>query len=146
MKPRAAKPKDERAKVIAKIHVAKKQLGLDDDTYRDLLERVTGKRSAKDLDPRELLAVVNALRAAGWKGATNPRSGKPHVRKIWAMWHAMKVDGVVKANDERAALRAFVERLTGVTDPEWLTPEQGSTVIESIKQWKKRVESEQGAS
>lgn len=146
MKPRAAKPKDDRTKLLAKIHVAKKQLGLDDDTYRDLLERVTGKRSAGELEERELLAVLNAFREAGWKGATAPRSGKPHVRKVWAIWQSMRDAGIVTADDSRAALRAFVLRLTGVADPEWLTADQATKVTESLKQWKKRVERSEASS
>ncbi|MCO2667365.1 regulatory protein GemA, partial [Pseudomonas aeruginosa] len=37
-----------RAVNLAKIHIAKAQLGMDDDTYRALLARVAGVRSAKD--------------------------------------------------------------------------------------------------
>jgi phage gp16-like protein len=35
--------------VLAKVHVAKKQLALDDDTYRTMLRSVAGVDSAKDL-------------------------------------------------------------------------------------------------
>ncbi len=37
-------------KKLAVIHIVKKELGLTDDEYRDLLERETGVRSARDLD------------------------------------------------------------------------------------------------
>ena len=43
---------------LAAIHLGKKELGLDDDTYRDMLEQVTGKRSAKGLNDDELVAVL----------------------------------------------------------------------------------------
>lgn len=43
---------------LAAIHVAKKRLRLDDETYRSLLERVGGHRSAKDLDPHARRAVL----------------------------------------------------------------------------------------
>lgn len=135
----------ERTKLLAKIHVAKKQLALDDETYRDVLERVTGLRSAKELEERELVRVLDAFRQSGWvdssksaNAAQTPKSTKPHVRKIWALWTAMCKSGYVDAKDTRAALRAFVENRTSVTDPEWLTPEQATTVIESLKQWQRR--------
>ncbi len=32
--------------LIAKIHVAKAQLNLDDEQYRDIVRRITGKDSA----------------------------------------------------------------------------------------------------
>ncbi|MBF7683936.1 regulatory protein GemA [Acinetobacter sp. B5B] len=51
---------------LATIHVAKKTLGLDDDTYRDLLAQVTGKRSAKDLNQDELIAVLKHLETLGF--------------------------------------------------------------------------------
>lgn len=35
---------------LAKIHLAKKQLALDDDEYRAILLSVTGRQSAADLD------------------------------------------------------------------------------------------------
>ncbi len=65
-----------RSRKLAAIHIAAGQLKLDDDTYRALLERVTGKRSAADLETREASAVLDELRRLG---APNPRAaGKPH--------------------------------------------------------------------
>lgn len=50
---RPAKPTSTANKIkqseLAKIHIAKKQLGLDDDTYRAMLKQVAGVISAKDL-------------------------------------------------------------------------------------------------
>ncbi len=37
-------------KKLAIIHIVKRDLGLTDDAYRDLLQAATGVRSAKDLD------------------------------------------------------------------------------------------------
>lgn len=39
-------------KKLAAIHIVKRELGLSDRQYRDRLERITGVRSAKDLDDR----------------------------------------------------------------------------------------------
>lgn len=39
-------------KRLAVIHIVKKELGLYDDEYRDILEKCTGVRSAKDLDEK----------------------------------------------------------------------------------------------
>lgn len=57
---------------IAKIKIGcgPKGLGLDDDTYRALLERLTGKRSAADLDWRERAKIINYL------NGQRPRSGQ----------------------------------------------------------------------
>lgn len=51
---------------LAKIHIAKSQLGLDDETYRAILARVAGVRSAKDLSPRQIGAVIEEFVRLGW--------------------------------------------------------------------------------
>lgn len=69
-----------RGKLLAVVHVGKKELGLDDDTYRDLLQAVTGKRSAKDLKIDELNKVIRALEQKGFKHESKRSFGnKPDV-------------------------------------------------------------------
>jgi len=58
---------DHRSKELAKIHVAKKQLALDDATYRAVLERLTGHASAKDLNARDRLKVLNEFHRLGFR-------------------------------------------------------------------------------
>ena len=47
-----------RRALIAKIKIAQKELGLDDGTYRAVLERVTGMRSCTECSIPELERVV----------------------------------------------------------------------------------------
>lgn len=84
----------DRQKLLARVHIARKELGLDEDTYRAMLRRLTGKDSARDLTEPELLAVINDCRVRGWKGAAKSRrapknlSGSdrsPQLRKIEAL-------------------------------------------------------------
>ena len=67
-----------RAKDLARIHLAAKQLGLDDPSYRDILRSTTGKTSAGELGPRQRFKVLQALLTLGAEVAA-PRSypGKP---------------------------------------------------------------------
>ena len=51
---------------LAVIHMGKNQLGLDDDIYRDMLEQVTGKRSAKDMTDDDLVKVIQNLDGLGF--------------------------------------------------------------------------------
>lgn len=44
---------------LAKIHALKKQLGLDDETYRALLLTHGGKASSKDMTAQEKVKVIN---------------------------------------------------------------------------------------
>ncbi len=147
---RSTQPHPARRALLAQVHLAKKELGLDEDTYRDMLAAVAGKRSASELTIPELERVVAGCRARGWQsGAAAPTthsprgrfaaSQKPHVRKVWATWGGMGRDGLI-SKASRQALRTFVERMTKCSDPEWLTPEQANVVIEGLKAWRGRLE------
>lgn len=127
-----------RRDLLAMLHIAKKELALDDETYRDLLERVTGRRSARDMSAAELGKCIDELKTRGFRPKRKaPRSSDPHVRKIWALWRQLGDDGHLRSPD-RPALRAFVKRMTGVENPDWLTQAQANTVIEALKAWLER--------
>ena len=61
---------------LAKIHIAKAQLGLDDDTYRALLARIAGVRSAKDLNKRQIGAVLAEFERLGFKPKAPTKPGR----------------------------------------------------------------------
>lgn len=128
--------------LIAKMHVAKKQLGLDDDTYRDALERVTGKRSAKDMTDGERSAVILFFTNAGFQNRpAAPRSdgrkkltGK-YAGKVQALWIGGWNLGLVKNKDD-AALLAFVKRQTGIDHTRFLRDgDDAHKVIDALKGW-----------
>lgn len=53
---------------LAKIHIAKKAVALEDDDYRDMLERVAGVRSAREMQPEHLVELQREFRRLGWDG------------------------------------------------------------------------------
>jgi phage gp16-like protein len=53
-------------KKLAVIHIVKKDLGLSDQNYRDILERETGVRSAKDLDHQGFLRLMRYFTRSGY--------------------------------------------------------------------------------
>lgn len=69
---------------LAAIHIGKKALGMDDESYRLLLSDVFGKRSAKDLSPAEQGEFLDRFKQLGFvpkkqqKPSTNkaPKWGK----------------------------------------------------------------------
>lgn len=65
-----------RTKDLARIHLAKKQLGLDDEAYRDILRQTTGKTSSADLSPKERFKLLRTLQELGAKDARS-YPGKP---------------------------------------------------------------------
>ncbi len=131
----------------AAIHVAKKQLGLDDDAYRDLLLRVGGQPSSKDMTPVQQNAVLDEMRRLGFrpasgsvrfKGARKGLEGR-FVRKLQAMWIAAWNLGVVEDRRD-SALIAFVKRQTHIDHIRWLHDKaEADKVIEAIKAWTARV-------
>ncbi len=135
--------------LLAKIHVGKKQLGLDDDTYRDMLERVTGKRSAKGLSVTKLELVVTEMEKAGFKpvkkaikkapkrAGTRPMADGELARKIRALWISLYHLGIV-ANPTESALAKYVARQAKVSALQFLRNNQADRVIESMKKWAER--------
>lgn len=126
---------------LAAIHVAKKQLGLDDETYRTMLTTVAGKRSAAELDDSGRRRVLEHLQSRGFvnvKRRPKRQSDDPLTEKIRSLWAALAERGVVRDGSEKA-LGAFVVRQTGVRSVEWVSTEQAMHVIEALKAWGKRV-------
>jgi phage gp16-like protein len=142
------------AKRLLKIvQVGRRELGLDEEDYRSLLESVTGARSAKGLSAAKLDAVITAMKGLGFKvkgGAqvagrrSPPSSAKvqaPEVRKVRAIWITMYNDGFVRDGSDDA-LGSYIKRMTananggaGIARPEWLTSAQAERVLEALKKW-----------
>ena len=57
----------QKKKMMQLVHIGKKQLALDDGTYRAVLEQVTGKASSKDCSALELRKVVEHMESHGFK-------------------------------------------------------------------------------
>ncbi|HWQ10151.1 MAG TPA: regulatory protein GemA [Holophaga sp.] len=69
-----------RTKDLARIHLAKKELGLEDDAYRTLLQGLTKKASAADLTARERWHVLKELERLGARSAQPKRyPGRPAI-------------------------------------------------------------------
>jgi phage gp16-like protein len=132
----------QKQKFIRLIHVAKRELGLDEDTYRAMLVNVTGMDSTKAMPLYKLEAVVKHLKQTGFKVRSKPQTRQLaddlQSKKIRALWLDMHDEGIVK-NPSEAALAAYVKRLTGVDSLHWLSSEQASSVIETLKKWQKRM-------
>lgn len=123
---------------LTAIHTGKKALGLDDDTYRAMLCRVTGKQSAKDLTETERTKVIEEMRRAGFKKLSRPAQmqleGK-YAKKLQALWIAGWNLGLISDNSDKALL-AFVKRQTGIDHTRFLRDSNDAfKVIEALKAW-----------
>lgn len=126
----------ERRAKLAKVHIARKSLGLGEDDYRAMLERVTGRRSAKDCDDRQLGDVLGEFARLGGKpvGATIRRApaGGAVARKARAMWISLYQLAAIEDGSE-SALEAFARRQLGVDRLQWADERQGFKLIEALK-------------
>jgi len=126
---------------LAKLHIAKKQLGLDDDTWRDLLERETGKRSSKDMNDGERGRVLDVLKQQGFKPVSNgSRKGLEgkYAPKLQALWIAGYNLGLIRNRDD-AALLAFVKRQTRIDHTRFLRyHSDADKAIQALKGWLER--------
>jgi phage gp16-like protein len=134
--------------MLAKVHLAAKELGLDEETRRDVLERVTGgHRSAGDCSDAQLDQVLAEFKRQGWKpkvvkggkaGDERPSNARrraadsPMARKARAMWISLHQLGVVRDPSERA-LEAFGRRQLGVDRLQWADESQGYRLVEALK-------------
>jgi len=125
-----------RRALLAKVHVAKKVLGLDDDTYRAVLLRVAGETSAAKCSDAQLVALVKEFEAKGFTAKAKKPSPRPAdhplALKARAMWISLHQLGVVD-NPSEPALEAFAQRQLGVAKLQWANQREGNKLIEALK-------------
>lgn len=125
----------------AAIYAARKQLGMDDDMARDLYQRVTGKRSLRDMNDNERRDVVGAMRAAGFQPG-NSKGNKgltgKYAKKLQALWIAGWNLGLMRVKTDKALI-AFVKRQTGIDHVRFLRdPDDANKAVEALKGWLRR--------
>lgn len=131
---------------LAAIHIAKAQLRLNDDEYRDILATVCGGiRSSAQLDFAGRKRFLSHLQACLRQNVQTPRQRAVSApltavqRKMWALWMQLADRGLIE-HRTMSALVAFARRQTGVERLEWLNGHQVDLVIESLKRYLKRAE------
>lgn len=112
---------------LAKIHIAKKQLGLDDDTYRSMLWTVARVRSAADLDHAGRQAVLDHLKARGFKTPSKPEVTsikRPLIAKIGALLADMKLSW--------AYAEGIAKQMHGRDKLAWCTPQELRGIVAAL--------------
>lgn len=78
--------------LIAKIHIAKQQLNMDDDTYRTILQRITGQNSTKSCHLLQLQRVMDEMERLGFMPTTKSIGRKPlHVTDVSRLMNKIAV-------------------------------------------------------
>ena len=119
---------------LSKIHIAKKDLGLDDETYRALLMRIAGVRSAKDLNPRQIGFVLAEFARLGWQSTTQQKSGrKAPVAAVDRQKLMGKVEAfLAEAKRSWAYADGMALRMFKVERVEWLDPGQLHKLVAAL--------------
>lgn len=138
--------KNARTAKIKMIQVAKRQLGLDEDTYRAAIAlAVPGKSSSSDCTVAQLDRIIDHLKRKGFK-PKRPAGSAPRperrtldtsveAKKARAIWLLLAEIGAVHDASE-SALNAYVRRQAGVDDLAWV--KDMTPVIEGLKAWAAR--------
>jgi hypothetical protein len=130
----------------ALLHVAKAQLGLTEEEYRDILKNHGGAESSVHLDEFGLEKVMRFFSEIGFKrkkdkGLRSKEKGPRRKdltilasegqRKV--IYHLMEDLGWWPAR-----LMGFIEKMTGKERPEELTKREAAKVIEGLKAMRNR--------
>lgn len=125
------------ANQIALIHVAKKQLGLDDDAYRDVLRRWGGVESSADLDAIGFHKVMIRFEQLGFRSIWTKRTfGDRHssmatpaqigfIRDMWEKYDP--------SDPDETHLNAWLFKFHQVSALRFLSAEKAKAVIPALK-------------
>jgi phage gp16-like protein len=134
----------ERSVMVAKIHVAKKQLALSEESYRDILRRVTRLDSTSSMSVSQLDRVLSEFRRLGFRPTRRAATGvskQQQIRMIHGVWGDLVELGAVEPTEAREHLRAFCARQAGISDPAFLDSIAANKVLEGLKAWRARARS-----
>jgi len=120
---------------LAKIHIAKKQLCIDDMTYREMLLNITGRRSAGLLTAVQRAKVLRHLAKAGFKvkrrAACPGRPGNmnhPEKGKMLGKIEAL----LAEAHRPWSYAHGTARRMFNVNRVQWLKPDQLHKLIAAL--------------
>ncbi|WP_159585850.1 regulatory protein GemA [Chelativorans xinjiangense] len=123
-------------KKIALLHVAKRQLGLDDDAYRDILKRWGGVETSRELEPLGFEKVMICLKELGFQSTGAKRNfgdrpgmaTPPQVALIRRLWAQYDPD-----DQGEAHLNAWLHKYHHVSVLRFVSAEKAASVIPALK-------------
>lgn len=124
-----------RPALLAKVHIARKELALQDDAYRAILTQLTGKASAKDLDDAALEKVLTHFRKCGWqaKTAAKQHGQRPQTVKS-RQAYLDKIEALLAdAGRHWNYAQALPTRMFGVEKLEWCDDDQVRSVMVALE-------------
>ncbi|WP_051284501.1 gp16 family protein [Desulforegula conservatrix] len=128
---------------LATIHIAKAQLGMDDDTYREMLASF-GLKSSKDASIPKLNEIITHLESKGFeskKRKNQPKAVKGQAPETALMGKigALLADGKL----QWAYGHGIAKKMFGVERLEWCDCQQLRKVVAALEYNKKRLAKKQ---
>ena len=130
-----------RRSMIAKIQIARKDLAMDEDDYRQIVFDKTGRTSLKEASERDLHDVLEVMKAKGFRPLAKigqvAAAQHPVAKKARALWISLYQLGVVH-NPSEQALEAFGCKMLKCDKLVWANQRDGYKLIEALKDMAKR--------
>lgn len=138
--------KPPRARCYTLLAVGKKQLGWDDEFYRDVFlvkygaTKVNGRVSASTLEFGKLHEAVESMKRSGFKPVKKSVVSRatdwrvPRIKKITALWFALHDGGVINSPGE-VAMQRWCASITKKAKLEWADARDLNNCIEALKSW-----------
>lgn len=127
-----AKP-DQRVRELGRIHCLKRDLGLDDEAYRNVLWAVARVDSAAQLDAHDRIAVIHLQAHAQRAGIRRPKARqKPAMHKaaLVSKVRALLMDAKPRRDDAYAD--GMAQRMFGVERFTWCEPAQLHKLVAAL--------------
>ena len=122
------KVSERRRKLLSVVHIAKAELGLDDDTYRAVL-RTFGTDSSADLDDAGLMDLIRHFERCGYKSrARKPAALTGPKRRLLSKIYALLTSG--KKSWDYAD--GIAKRMFKTEKTEWLDGDQLRGIIAAL--------------
>lgn len=120
--------------LLGKAHIAKKQLGLDDETYRQILADRYGVASSAKLSLDKLKDLCAFFERKGWQAKVKPpRAGCDRtalIGKIYAL--LAEIGRMSNKHVPFEYAESILKRQGGAAKLQWGTPEQLRGVIAAL--------------
>ena len=118
-------------KQIQIIHIAKQQLGLDDEIYRNILAQY-GATSSKELSSAQALRLIKYFQEAGFRIRVKYREGMITPKQISYLKYLWRSNPKVR-NKSVEALEKYVKRIIKIDRLEWIPIDRVHKVIKAIE-------------
>jgi len=131
---------DDRRRELAQIHIAKKDLGIDDDTYRLMLRTIARVDSAGDLNAEGRRQVIAHLKARGFKPKASIKKVSGDTTWDWVNNAApdrqatlRKIAVMLKDSErEKAYADGIAKNMFGIERVEFCAPDQLRRIVSAL--------------